>query len=47
MESRIRGDDNKEIEDNDSMPDINSSDTNFPVDTMNNQSSDHNDLNNL
>ncbi|KAA0047211.1 Ulp1-like peptidase [Cucumis melo var. makuwa] len=47
MESRIRGDDNMEIEDNDSMPDINSSDTNFPVDTMNNQSSDHNDLNNL
>ncbi|KAA0056414.1 filamentous growth regulator 23-like [Cucumis melo var. makuwa] len=47
MESQIQGDDNIEIEDNESMPDINSSDTNTPTDTMNNQSSDHNDLNNL
>ncbi|KAA0053461.1 Ulp1-like peptidase [Cucumis melo var. makuwa] len=47
MESRNRGDDNMEIEDDESMPDINSSDTNTPTDTMNNQSSDHNDLNNL
>ncbi|KAA0031870.1 hypothetical protein E6C27_scaffold712G00110 [Cucumis melo var. makuwa] len=47
MESQIRGDDNMEIEDNESMSDVNSSDTNTPTDTMNNQSLDHNDLNNL
>ncbi|KAA0054987.1 Ulp1-like peptidase [Cucumis melo var. makuwa] len=47
MESRIREDDNMEIEDDESMSDINSSDTNTPADTMNNQPSDHNDMNNL
>ncbi|KAA0060740.1 Ulp1-like peptidase [Cucumis melo var. makuwa] len=47
IKSQIRGDDNMEIEDNESMSDINSSDTNTLADTMNNQSSDHNDLNNL
>ena len=47
MESRIRGDDNMDIEDDESMPDINNSDTNTSADTMNNQSLDHNELNNL
>ncbi|KAA0035136.1 Ulp1-like peptidase [Cucumis melo var. makuwa] len=46
-ESQIRGDDNMDIKDDESMLDINSSDTNTPTDTMNNQSSDHDDLNNL
>ena len=36
-----------ENEDDEFMPDINSSDTNTPADTMNNQSPDHNDLYNL
>ncbi|KAA0059687.1 Ulp1-like peptidase [Cucumis melo var. makuwa] len=47
MESRIREDDNMAMEDNVSMPDINNIDTNTLADTMNNQSSNHNDLNNL
>ena len=36
-----------DIEDDESMPNSNSSDSNTPADTMNNQSLDHNDLNNL
>ena len=47
MESQIRGNDNMEIEDDESMPDVNRSNTSTPTDTMNNQSLDHNDLNNL
>ncbi|TYK29873.1 uncharacterized protein E5676_scaffold208G001250 [Cucumis melo var. makuwa] len=47
MESQIRGNDNMEIEDDESMPDVNRSDTSTPTNTMNNQSLDHNDLNNL
>ncbi|KAA0041537.1 Ulp1-like peptidase [Cucumis melo var. makuwa] len=46
-ESWIQRDDNMDIEDDDSMPDFTNSDTNTPIDTMNNQSSDHNDLSNL
>ncbi|KAA0059779.1 Ulp1-like peptidase [Cucumis melo var. makuwa] len=46
-ESQIRGDDSMDIDNDESMPDINSSDTNTSADTMNNQSLDHNDLNNL
>jgi len=38
MESRIRGDDNMEMEDDESMPDINNSDTNTSDDAINNQS---------
>ena len=38
MESRIRRDDNMEMEDDESMPHINNSDTNTPDDAMNNQS---------
>ncbi|TYK28340.1 hypothetical protein E5676_scaffold600G001750 [Cucumis melo var. makuwa] len=43
MESRIRGDDNMEMEDDESIPDINSSDTNTPDHTMNNQSFEQSD----
>ncbi|TYJ97345.1 Ulp1-like peptidase [Cucumis melo var. makuwa] len=38
MESQIRRDDNMEMEDDESMPHINNSDTNTPDDAMNNQS---------
>ncbi|TYK15299.1 Ulp1-like peptidase [Cucumis melo var. makuwa] len=38
-ESRIRGDDNMDIEEDELMPDRNSSDTNTPFDCMNNLSS--------
>ncbi|KAA0033841.1 canalicular multispecific organic anion transporter 2-like isoform X3 [Cucumis melo var. makuwa] len=38
MKSRISGDDNVEMEDDESIPDINNSDTNTPDDAMNNQS---------
>ena len=44
MESRIRGDDNMEMEDDESMPDINNSDNTTPDDTTNNQSLDNNNL---
>ncbi|KAA0054931.1 Ulp1-like peptidase [Cucumis melo var. makuwa] len=44
MESRIRGDDNMEMEDDESMPDINNSDNSTPNDTTNNQSLDNNNL---
>ncbi|KAA0038286.1 Ulp1-like peptidase [Cucumis melo var. makuwa] len=37
MESRIRGDKNMELEDDESIPDINNSETNTPDDAMNNQ----------
>ncbi|TYK15334.1 Ulp1-like peptidase [Cucumis melo var. makuwa] len=38
MESRIRGDDNMEMDDDESIPDINNNDTNTSNDAMNNQS---------
>ncbi|KAA0045953.1 Ulp1-like peptidase [Cucumis melo var. makuwa] len=41
MESRIRGDDNMEMEDDESIPDINNSDINTPDHAMNNQSLEH------
>ncbi|TYK21796.1 Ulp1-like peptidase [Cucumis melo var. makuwa] len=44
MESQIRGDDNMEIEEDESMPDINNSDNTTPDDTTNNQSLDNNNL---
>ncbi|KAA0039031.1 Ulp1-like peptidase [Cucumis melo var. makuwa] len=44
MESQIRGDDNMEMEDNESMPIINNSDNTTPDDTRNNQSLDNNNL---
>ncbi|KAA0039479.1 Ulp1-like peptidase [Cucumis melo var. makuwa] len=44
MESQIRGDDNIEMEDDESMPDINNSDNTTPDDTTNNQSLDNNNL---
>ncbi|KAA0037253.1 Ulp1-like peptidase [Cucumis melo var. makuwa] len=44
MESRIRGDDNMEIEDDESMPDINNSDNTTLDDTTNNQSLNNNNL---
>ncbi|TYK06343.1 Ulp1-like peptidase [Cucumis melo var. makuwa] len=44
MESRIRGDDNMEMEDDESMPDINNNDNTTPDDTTNNQSLDNNNL---
>ncbi|TYK27105.1 Ulp1-like peptidase [Cucumis melo var. makuwa] len=37
MESRIRGDDNMEMKDDESIPDINNNDTNTPDHAMNNQ----------
>ncbi|KAA0065999.1 Ulp1-like peptidase [Cucumis melo var. makuwa] len=43
MESRIRGDDNMEMEDDESIPDINNSDTNTPDHAMNNQSLEQSD----
>ncbi|TYJ95617.1 Ulp1-like peptidase [Cucumis melo var. makuwa] len=44
IESRIRGDDNMEIEDDESMLDIDNSDNTTPDDTTNNQSLDNNNL---
>ncbi|KAA0063356.1 Ulp1-like peptidase [Cucumis melo var. makuwa] len=44
MESRIQGDDNMEMEDDESMPDINNNDNTTPDDTTNNQSLDKNNL---
>ncbi|KAA0051658.1 Ulp1-like peptidase [Cucumis melo var. makuwa] len=38
MESRIRGDDNMQMEDDESIPDINNSDTSTPDHAMNNKS---------
>ncbi|TYK19837.1 Ulp1-like peptidase [Cucumis melo var. makuwa] len=43
MESRIRGDNNMELEDDESILDINNSDTNTPNDAMNNQSLEQSD----
>ncbi|KAA0043623.1 Ulp1-like peptidase [Cucumis melo var. makuwa] len=43
MESRIQGDDNMEMEDDESIPDINNSDTNTLDDAMNNQSLEQSD----
>ncbi|KAL4032849.1 hypothetical protein IC575_005931 [Cucumis melo] len=43
MKSRIRGDDNMEMEDDESIPDINNSDTNTPDQAMNNQSLEQSD----
>ncbi|KAA0043655.1 hypothetical protein IC582_019110 [Cucumis melo] len=44
MESRIRGDDNIEMEEDESIPDINNSDTNTSDHAMNNQSFEQSDL---
>ncbi|KAA0052194.1 Ulp1-like peptidase [Cucumis melo var. makuwa] len=43
MESRIRGNDNVEMEDDESIPDINNNDTNTHDDAMNNQSLEQSD----
>ncbi|KAA0048756.1 Ulp1-like peptidase [Cucumis melo var. makuwa] len=43
MESQIRGDDNTQMEDNESILDINNSDTNSPDHVMNNQSLEQSD----
>ncbi|KAL0544319.1 hypothetical protein IC582_019432 [Cucumis melo] len=43
MESRIRGDDNMEMEEYESIPDINNNDTNTPDHAMNNQSLEQSD----
>ncbi|KAA0062898.1 Ulp1-like peptidase [Cucumis melo var. makuwa] len=47
MKSQIQGDHNIEINNDESMSDINRSDTNTPADIMNNKSLDYNDLNNM
>ncbi|KAA0039663.1 uncharacterized protein E5676_scaffold767G00420 [Cucumis melo var. makuwa] len=44
MESRIRGDDNMEMEDDESMSDIDNSDNTTSDDTTNNQTLDNNNL---
>ncbi|KAA0064108.1 hypothetical protein E6C27_scaffold548G00150 [Cucumis melo var. makuwa] len=44
MESQIRGDDNMEVEDDESMLDIDNSDNTTPDNTTNNQSLDNNNL---
>ena len=43
MESRIQGDDNMKMEDDESIPDINNNDTNTPDHAMNNKSLEQSD----
>ena len=46
-ESQIQGDDTMDIEEVESMPNCNSRDTNTLADALNNQSQNHDNLNNL